>query len=441
MQESKRPAAKGAVMLSPIYSAHDHAAVRTSEYLFHQLIPYLGNKRKLLPLIAQAVERTGTRAGTFVDFFAGSGVVSRWAKQAGFRVIANDWEPYARIVNQCAVQCNSAPPFAAFGGMPQAFDLLNGLPPVVGYITSHLCPTDDHAPDPENERLFFTRANGMRIDAMRDEIRQWEAEGRLSADEKVVLLASLIYAVSYVSNTSGVFKGFHHGWGGRTGTALYRILSRLHVCPPLLYDNGRDNQAAQVDAQTLAEQLRGNGSVDIAYLDPPYNQHPYGSNYHVLNTVALGDRPPVSPVGSRGGKSAIRTDWRTERRSAYNHRASALAAYTRLLETLDARHILTSYSTDGTIFLPDLLNAAARHGRLECVWNPYKRYRVSAQRRSAKPLNIEFVLIVDTARSAVPHEAERIYEMLTRTESEALARHQESTLPKGCPAGVPGPPG
>ena len=31
--------------------------------------------------------------------------------------------------------------------------------------------------------------------------------------------------------------------------------------------------------------------MDIAYLDPPYNQHPYGSNYHVLNTVAVWDKP------------------------------------------------------------------------------------------------------------------------------------------------------
>ena len=116
----------------------------------------------------------------------------------------------------------------------------------------------------------------------------------------------------------------------------------------------------------------------------------------MLNTVALWDKPAVSPTVTVRDKSAIRTDWRTERRSAYNHRATALAAYRKLLETIEARHILTSYSTDGTIPLPALLAAAAERGHLDCVWNAYKRYRVSAQRRSRKPLNIEFVLIVDT---------------------------------------------
>ena len=414
------------ILPATTYCARIHAAAHTSEYLYHQLIPYLGNKRKLLPLIARAVEQTGVRGGTFVDVFAGSGVVSRWAKQMGFRVIANDWEPYAQAINQCYIRCNVPPDFERFGGMAAAFETLNALPPDAGYVTTHLCPADDRAPDLDRERLFFTRHNGMKIDAIRAKIAEWEAQDRISQDEVAVLLASLLYAVSYVSNTSGVFKGFHRGWGGRTGTALYRILSGLRLCPPVLYDNGQDNRATQMDSQTLAEGLRGQ-PVDIAYLDPPYNQHPYGSNYHVLNTVALGDTPEVSRWVSTRNKSAIRTDWRTARRSAYNHRATALAAYRDLLHTTGARFILTSYSTDGTIAMGDLLAAAATRGHLRCVGNPYKRYRVSAQRRSGKPLNIEFVLIVDTSRPGRAEEAERIGQVLRQVEAEALARHPEGS--------------
>ncbi len=70
-----------------IYDRKHHAAVRTSEYLFNQLIPYIGNKRKLLKLIHRAIQQTSQEEGTFVDFFAGSGVVSRMAKLLGYRVI------------------------------------------------------------------------------------------------------------------------------------------------------------------------------------------------------------------------------------------------------------------------------------------------------------------------------------------------------------------
>ena len=99
---------------SATYHAPRHAAARTDDYVFAQLIPYLGNKRKLLPLIAEAVARTGVTGGMFADLFAGSGVVARWAKRQGFRVVANDWEPYAHALSACAIGLN-APPAAAVG--------------------------------------------------------------------------------------------------------------------------------------------------------------------------------------------------------------------------------------------------------------------------------------------------------------------------------------
>ena len=79
------------------YTARRHAAVRTSDYVYSQLIPYIGNKRKLLPLIYRGLAHTGSR-GSFVDLFAGSTVVARFAKTLGFRVLANDWEPYAHEI-------------------------------------------------------------------------------------------------------------------------------------------------------------------------------------------------------------------------------------------------------------------------------------------------------------------------------------------------------
>ncbi len=326
----------------------------------------------------------------------------------GYRVIANDWEPYAQAINHAFIQVNQMPDFAALGGPDTAFAALNTLPPKEGYVTAHLCPADDTHPDLNTERMFFTRANGLQIDAMRDLIQEWQDAGQITDDEWTVLLATLLYAASYVSNTSGLFKGFHRGWGGQTGTALYRILSEINLRPPVLWDNGQDNQVFQQDAQTLAETLRDTGqAVDIAYLDPPYNQHPYGSNYHILNTLTLWDCPPLSPRITVGDKSAIRTDWRTDRRSAYNHR-TALDAYQILLSTLDARFILTSYSTDGNIPLPALLSAAAERGQLEVVTHSYKRYRVSTQRMSSQPTTVEFVLIINTREPGDASDADRV---------------------------------
>lgn len=287
---------------------------------------------------------------------------------------------------------------------------LNSLEPLRGYIASHYCPQNDLAPDLERERLFFTQENGRRLDAAREAVEEWKASGLLSVQEYDTLVASLIFATSWCSNTSGVFKGFHRGWGGATGTAWYRIKAPVVFRVPVLWDNGTHNPVYQEDACQLA----GRVQADIAYLDPPYNQHQYGSNYHLLNTVALWDKPAIPPTftpGSRGVKAAIRLDWRQSTKSAWCRSAVAAAELEKLVERLNARWILLSYSTDGIIPVSQLVDILGRAGRLSWVWRPYKRYRVSSQRPSPRPHTLEFVLIVDTRRPASPQAQRQILDI------------------------------
>lgn len=409
------------------YKSSEHSAVRTLEYLFNQLFPYIGNKRKLLPLIWEAIlkchskldweSRTRNNRGfsldsrfrgndtstpLFVDFFSGSGVVSRLAKKNGFKIISNDWEPYSYFYNLAYIEQNKYPLFKALGGIEKTYKYLNNLEGIHGYISEYYCPWDDKNPDIKKERMFFTHKNGMKIDALREKIFEWEQRGKINLSEKSILLASFLYSVSYVSNTSGVFKGFHNGWGGKTETALYRILSDIKLIPPILFDNKEKNKVYQMDSQNLAEEL--NEKINIAYLDPPYNQHPYGSNYHILNTIALWDKPEINKSilvnGKKVNKSAIRTDWRTERRSAYNYKNEATKSLEKLVKTINSDYILLSYSTDGNMNLKDILEIFADNGKLSMVSKPYKRYRVSTQRMSKKPYNIETVLILDKNKSS-----------------------------------------
>lgn len=368
-------------------------------YLTDQLIPYIGNKRKLLPLIYKAISRTGVKSGTFLDVFAGSGVISRLAKTVGLKVIANDWEPYCEILNKVYIGMNKPPEFNSFGGIENTIAALNELPGSAGYIANHYCPADDEDYDCETERMFYTQENGRRIDAIREQIVLWKNENKIDEYEEAALLAPLIYQASYCSNTSGVFKGFHRGWGGATKTAWYRIRSYLTLAVPVFYDNNQDNLVLRDDAAQIASEIE----CDIAYLDPPYNQHQYGSNYHLLNTIALWDKPKISRNISNNGvrdKAAIRRDWRTLRRSAYCYKSSALDAFQDLVAKLKARYILVSYSTDGIIDLADLLSCLGERGELSVVVKKYKRYRVSSQRPSPRPHTTEFVAIVDTQKPA-----------------------------------------
>jgi adenine-specific DNA-methyltransferase len=214
----------------------------------------------------------------------------------------------------------------------------------------------------------------------------------------------MLYQACWLANTSGVFKGFHAGWGGSNGTALHRILADLQLAPLRFLDNGREHHVLAVDAERLHSELPR--AADIVYLDPPYNQHPYASNYHVLNSLVTWDQPELPPPTAPGWKAGIRADWR-QRRSAFNSRRGVLTAFSR-------QHVLISYSTDGTMPLEQLVALAAEHGALAVHCQAYKRYRTSPTRPSPRRRNVEFVLRIDRARRSSPAAIDEVMTAVSR---------------------------
>lgn len=374
-----------------------HSAYQTDNFLFNQLIPYIGNKRKLLDLIELSLKKTkgNPHKGIFIDFFAGTGVVSRLAKLLGYTVFSNDWEPYSQILNVASIQTQVEPTYFNGQSYLETLNYLNHLPPLKNWVTSHLCPDDDLNYDLSKDRLFYMRKNGLRIDAIREKIYEWQTKNLLDHNQLACLLSPLLYCACYHANTSGVFKGFHKGWGGQTQTALYRIAGDLTLNPIQFFNNQQNNQIFKEDAQLLAEKLQHINLPDysIAYLDPPYNQHPYGANYHVLNSITLWDKPAISKKICFKEKSAIRKDWRKDRKSAYTIRKKAGQAYAKLLDTLPTQWIATSYSTDGFISLHNMIKQNCLIGQVSIFAKSYKRYRVSSQRYSQKANNVEIIIL------------------------------------------------
>jgi adenine-specific DNA-methyltransferase len=346
-------------------------------YLGSQLITYLGNKRALLGFIGKAVEevrrRLGGRRLRCLDAFSGSGAVARYLKRHSSFLAVNDLEGYSAAINRCYLANRSAFPEAAFSEAHARVSLaLERGPLTPGLIAELYAPRDDRAIR-AGERVFFTSRNAAFIDTARALIE------REDAGLRDFFLGPLLSEVSIHANTSGVFKGFHKDtstglgkFGGRGGDALSRIMGDISLPRPVLSRYECECLILQGDANQVCPGLR---SLDLAYLDPPYNQHPYGSNYFMLNTIAEYRRPvKISPI------SGIPTDWR---RSDYNRPSKALGALEALVNSLDAPFILLSFNSEG--FIPyermmDLLSARGRVDAMETNYNAFRGSRNLASR-------------------------------------------------------------
>ena len=130
---------------------------------------------------------------------------------------------------------------------------------------------------------FFQPHNAARIDAVRDAIETEFATSALYP----LLLTSLIEAADRVDSTTGLQMAYVKQWAPRSFNPL-----ALRV-PQLLEGPGR---AVKGDAVELAPSL---GHFDLAYLDPPYNQHRYFTNYHVWETLVAWDAPEAYGVARK----------------------------------------------------------------------------------------------------------------------------------------------
>ncbi len=339
------------------------------------------------------------------------------------------------MLNTGYIGCNSRDIPDLFGSIEEFQSLIkqiNNLPDPLEesrYISRFYGPQslDIEQVDFQKERLFYTRENALRIDKIRTYIQE-KFQGPEMVQQKSLLIAMLLYQCATHTNTSGVFKAYHKGFGGHNGDAMKRIISPIELEMPHLINSDYPAHIFKEDANQLVR-MDALKNLDIAYLDPPYNQHQYGSNYHMLNSIALWDKiPHPLELNERGilcEKAAIRKDW-IKTRSKYCYQESAIASFSDLLENLDARHLLISYSTDGIIPFDIMKDLCVKQGKISLVTNEYTKYRGGKQSNGRLNSNIEFIITVDREKSSSSASVKRVDALISRKKILLLLKQKYS---------------
>jgi adenine-specific DNA-methyltransferase len=283
------------------------------------MIKYLGSKRRLVPVLAQICTASGAR--TALDLFTGTTRVAQAFKACGVHVTAVDSARYAHAFAQTYVEADAAA--TDVRALRAAVSHLNSLPGHEGYVTEMF----------SRQARYFQPRNAARIDAVRDAIDSEYAGSPLFP----MLLTSLIEAADRVDSTTGVQMAYVKQWAPRSANPLELRL------PELLAGPGR---ATRGDALGLVPTL---GHFDLAYLDPPYNQHRYFTNYHVWETLVAWDEPEAYGVARK------RLDARDpSTRSAFNSKRTMPAALASVLAQVDCDLLVLSYNDESWLGVEEL---------------------------------------------------------------------------------------
>jgi adenine-specific DNA-methyltransferase len=303
------------------------------------VIKYLGSKRRLVPVLSSIA--AAARPRTALDLFTGTTRVAQAFKRTGAHVTAVDSARYAHVFAQCYVATDAAD--VDQSSLVDEIRRLDALPGYPGYVTETFC----------RKARFFQPHNGERIDAIRDAI----ATDHPGTVLEPILLTSLIEAADRVDSTTGVQMAYVKRWADRS----YR---RLELRPPELVDG--TGTALLAPAETVVDALP---EVDLAYLDPPYNQHRYTANYHLWETLVAWDAP------AHYGVACKRVDLRDQPdRSPFNRRHEMPRALAHVLERVRARAVVLSYNDESWVTLDELMALCARRGHVEALAFESTRY-------------------------------------------------------------------
>ena len=317
-----------------------------------QYMRFLGNKESIVSDIEALLDEKNllNQQLMFFDAFTGSGSVADHFKQF-YDITINDNLTWAVVYSRGRI-CSQNCQFVSLGIDP--IDYLNR-----STETRHGFMYENYSPA-NGTRMYFTPENAERIDFFRWQIEEWKNNNSITYDEYCYLLACLIESVSSVSNTAGVYGAFLKKWDARALKQIefLRVPSKeVHPLTVNQYVDKLENIIETVDC-------------DIIYLDPPYTQNQYGTQYHLLETLVLDDNPDISPITGSRKTAPMRSDWSKE------YKAHIL--FDRIVAKTKAKYVILSYNNDGFMSRTYIEAVLKRYGKPEtftCTKISYKKYQ------------------------------------------------------------------
>ena len=311
-------------------------------------IKYIGSKRLLIPRIVEIIKKENPK--TIIDLFSGTSRVGCALQNEGFYVIANDINEYAYFLAKTYVQAN--PNDEHIKKVKKIIEYLNELSPKqsAGWFTKAYC----------QDSMFFQEKNGLKIEAIREEIENICASlvkenSDIEIEElKAILITSLMEAADRVDSTCGIQMAYLKSWSKRSFADL-----TLRV-PHFSKGKGLATIGNAVENAKF--------SADLAYIDPPYNQHNYLGNYHIWETICLWDNPQIY------GKANKRIDVK-EKKSNFNSKNKIYEEFKLLIGNLSAKKALISFNNEGYLSKNQIVEILeSKFREIDIIEMPYKRY-------------------------------------------------------------------
>jgi adenine-specific DNA-methyltransferase len=357
-----------------------------------ETLNYIGSKKTLFKTLKHICDENINEKDileySFVDLFAGTGTIGFNMNNYFSKIIANDLEYYSYVINYALLKSNWSKK------LEDIIKECNNLSGVKGLIYNNFSPNS------KCERMFFTNENAEKCDAIRQHINTLLEKGSIIFDEYMFLLGSLLISIDKMANTSSVYGAYLKKYKKSALKPL--IFKPIHT----IVQKHKNNIVYNNDIIELVKDNKFNknlGSSDyVIYLDPPYNQRQYSSNYSPLNYIALYDNN-IELLGKTG---LIKN----YNKSDFCSKVKVKSTFINLIKNLKAKYIILSYNNEGLVSFNDLKEILLDIGDVILYKIEYNKFK--AQKNVEKSKVIEYIWFVNRKESKTKKYTEQNIELI-----------------------------
>lgn len=333
-------------------------------------LSYIGSKMKLLDWIKDCIERYTNKKineiKSIADLFSGTGVVAYYMMQKGINcVTSNDIQHYSYIVSsvwtQREININKIKKLIEeFNEMEINQETVKNLE----IDTSDFFIYNTYSPASEPHRMYFTKDNSLKIDLIRQEIEKRKED--LSVQEFNLLIKILLYASTKVGNISSTWGAYLKTF---KKTSLNPIILDKSILDLLLESNDINHTVYNKDIIQLLNENDFNGT-EIVYLDSPYNNRQYSSNYFVLEAISKYNNPEI-----KNGITGLLKET-NEGSKIFCSKVNAKKSFEEVLSKIKSKYVFISYSSDSIVSKADMIVILEKHWtNIICYTKEYKRFK------------------------------------------------------------------
>lgn len=329
---------------------------------------YIGSKKSLLGFLEESIYQVvGKKEFTFLDLFAGTGIVGQHFKSKGHKVIANDLQYYSFVLNKNYIENHKVLKFIGLESDLEGLrnidhkkradfvcKILDSIELKEGFVYKNYCLGGTR--NQEFQRQYFSDSNGKKVDTIREKIEEWKNKNKINNNEYYFLLATLIENIDKVANTASVYGAF-------LKQLKKSAQKEFSMNPANFILNDNEYNVYNEDIEILVETVKG----DVLYLDPPYNHRQYAPNYHLLETIAKYDNPQIK------GKTGLR-DY-SNQKSKFSQKREVLKSFENIIQKANVKYIFLSYNNEGLMTEEEVRTIMSKRGNYGIFKKEYNRFK------------------------------------------------------------------